>query len=150
MTILESIQALIEFTFDNPLNILKRIDLCKVDEQLAQKIRKISGLETIDYVISLDNYAVLHILNNHSATNEDDMKLVGVEKQDFNKLVSIIFDADKIEYKGKSWRTGKDLLLFTKVVENMYEVVLEVRTVTKRGKQNRLAITTYYIKKKKK
>ncbi len=149
MNYLEQIYALIDFAFQNPNNELRRIDIGVIEKNLAEKIKEISGLDTENFLVSVDNYAILHIFNKHSAENEQDTQLVGVIKEDFVHLPTVIFEADKIEYRGKSWRTGQELLIFSKIIQNRYEAVLEIRAVRKKGKKSRLALTTFYIKRKK-
>lgn len=149
MNYLEEINELIDFTFNNPNNELKRIDMGIVPKELAEKIKTVSDLDTENFLVSIDNYAILHIFNRHSPENEQDSQLIGVMKEDFVYLPTIIFEADNIEYRGTSWRTGQSLLIFSKIIQNRYEVVLEIRAVRKKGKKSRLAVTTFYIKRKK-
>jgi hypothetical protein len=45
-------------------------------------------------------------------------------------------------------RNGKEVLIFEKELDGCCFVLKELRRVTKKGKQNRLMLQTFYIKKK--
>ncbi len=146
MDIFKAIEELFELAF-NGTNEFKSIDIGVVDSKLAQKIQKATGFDLIDFLISLDSYGIIHAVNRHSDYTEKNLQQVGITKIDFTKVIDVITNADKIESIGISWATGKPLLRFQKQLQNTHFVVLEIRIVKKKGKKNRLVVSTIYIKK---
>ncbi len=141
------ISDLFDFAFNNPENIKKIVDIGIVDSHLALRIKENTGFETENYIISVDNYGIRHAVEHHGNVELEKLRgLIAVCKKDFDFLHEIIFEAENIKYGGKS-NLGKDVILFEKNLLNLYTAVLEVRLVTKKGKQNRLILETFYIKK---
>ncbi len=146
MDIFKEIENLFDFAFSGT-NEFRSIDIGVVDNPLAEKIQKATGFELIDFLISLDSYGIIHAVNKHSDYTEKNLQQVGITKIDFTKIIEVITDADKIESIGVSWATGKPLLRFQKQFQHTHFVVLEIRIVKKKGKKNRLVVSTIYIKK---
>jgi len=107
------------------------------------------GLDLLGYVITIDNYGILHALNRHS--NEPDQNQISLTEEYFEKLEQIIQESDTIEEVS---RHNKSALQFTKLLENEYFSIFEIVTVTgekkKLYKKNRIHFKTMFIRKGKK
>jgi HD superfamily phosphohydrolase YqeK len=135
-----------------PANQLFSQDIGSVDIILANRIKIAVGIDTENFVVSLDNFAIIHAINQHSKPNEIQRGQRLLNTQDFYLLHKIIFEADEIINGGK--RKGKECIKFVKTIENnyaeIYTAVLEVRVITSSKKslykKNRLALQTFYVK----
>lgn len=147
----ESINNLFDFAFNNPLNELRMVDIGQIDVDLAHKIKQLTGYETQDYIVSIDSFGIKHIMNGHSISNEILANQIGITKNDFLLLHQIIFNADVISKGLKSKKSQIETIFFEKIIQNKYEVVLEIRIVSGKKKmlykKNRLVLKTMYIKK---
>jgi hypothetical protein len=149
--ILENISNLFDFALTNSLNELKMVDIGVIDAEFANKIAENTGYMTENYVISIDNFGIKHIMNGHSVNNEVLANQIGITKNDFLLLHQIIFGADTIRKGTKHKNTQPDTIFFEKTIKNKYEVVLEIRIISGKKKalykKNRLVLKTMYIKK---
>lgn len=102
MNLLEQIRELYEFAFNNSTQELKMIDIGTV---FAEEIKVATGHEVEGFVVSVDNFAVLHIAKRHDQENETRENQIPVELEDLQKLESIVFEADTIQNGGN--RRGK-------------------------------------------
>jgi hypothetical protein len=146
MSIEEQINELYDLALDNPDNIHYVLDLYRIDENLGAIIRAVTGVDVTHFWISIDNYGIAHAHQRHgNATKEANRGQIAIQKHHFAQILPIICNADNIRY---DVRNGKEVLIFEKEMEGYYFVLKELRRVTKKGKQNRLMLQTFYIKKK--
>ena len=79
---IELIDALFDYAVTTSANDFWRIDIGQVSEDLAQSIHQITGLNILDYTISIDSSGVRHILNKHGiAENEVTRGQLSVQKR---------------------------------------------------------------------
>ncbi len=150
MNLIETISNLFDFAFNNPLNQLLRIDLGEVNGNLSNFIAEKTGIITCGAVFSMDNYAILHTITEHSNEKMEAQRgQVAVNKNSFSKLLEIIASPDVVKYAGKNI-FGNDVVVFDKQLDNLYFAVWEIRIVQKKRKRNRLMLKTLYIRKTKK
>lgn len=150
MNLLETITNLFDFTFNNPLNQLLRIDLGEIDTNLADLIANRIGISTHGFMFSMDNYAILHTITEHGNEKlEAKRGQVAVTKNAFSQLLQIISSPDVVKSGGKNM-FGNDVILFEKQLDNLYFVIWELRIVQKKRKRNRLVLKTLYIRSTKK
>lgn len=124
------IEKLFDFTFNNPKNEKKIIDLGTLNADLAQQIKEQTNLDLENYVISVDNFGIRHIIEKHGKPNTEIPRgQIAIVKEDFTKITEIVSQADKISVDGTT-AIGKDVILFEKRLEDLYIVAKEVRTVT--------------------
>ena len=146
MSIEEQIAELYDLSLNNPDNIHYVLDLYRIDENLGTIILTATGVDVTHFWISIDNYGIVHAHQRHgNPTKEAKRGQIAIEKHHFVTILPIICNADNIRY---DVRNGKEVLIFEKEFDNYYFVLKELRRVTKKGKQNRLMLQTFYIKKK--
>jgi phage-Barnase-EndoU-ColicinE5/D-RelE like nuclease3 len=149
---IELIDALFDFVVTTSANDFWRIDIGQVSEDLAHSIHKISGLNLLDYTISIDSSGVRHILNQHGiAENEVTRGQLSVQKKDLQFIFHILETPDLMTHTGKS-RLGNPCILVEKAIKDKYYFTLwEIRTVQSlqklRKKKHRLILHTFYIRK---
>ncbi len=149
----EKIQELVQKIIDNPNIEYEILEIGKVNEYFAQRIEQATGFALLDYVFSIDNYSIKHVLKHHGdPENEAKMGQIGVTCEDFMQIATIISEADLIKEVGKS-RIGNLGILFEKhTIGRIYFCIQEIRTVTSlkklRKKKNRIMLQTLYIRKK--
>jgi hypothetical protein len=123
-----SISDLFDFTFDNPNNEHRIIDLGVVEEELAEKIKKATGIEVKDFVISMDNYGIRHAFERHGNNDiENKRGQKAIVKKDFEQLLFIINNAETIRYdfRGEHGKpTLKESFVFSKVIDNQCIIAL--------------------------
>jgi hypothetical protein len=146
MSLTEQLDALYELALYNPKNLHQIVDLGVIDETVGSFILKTTGLDVTNYLISIDNYSIIHTLQRHGNPVKEAAKgQLAVQKEHFHEVLSVILEADSVRY---DFRRGKEALIFEKRKDPLYFVVKELRQVVKKGKQNRLMLQTFYIKKK--
>jgi len=136
---------LYEFTFNNPNNLKQKIEIGKIQNELALKIQQIINLDINNFVITIDNYAILHTINKHGKYDEYKRGQIPVKKEDFEKILEIINQFDNVKLD------KNNILIFDKYIESHYFIAMEVRLITSKtkNKQNSLAFVTMYIRKQK-
>lgn len=147
----QEVEALYDFAINNPLNEYQIVDLFQIETELAQHIRELTGVETEGFMVSIDNYSILHTLLRHgNPAKEAKHGQIAVAKEDFVRLPEILSSPDiiRLEFKEKGKSVVKETLIFTKELEHCYFVLKEIRRVTKKGKINRLILQTMYIRRK--
>jgi hypothetical protein len=145
------IEELYDFALNNSENGYQIVDLMDVSADLAEKILTETGVDVAGFILSIDNYGILHTLERHgNPVREKSRGQVAVTKADFPRLLEIINEYDSIRFDRRTYQKGvvKESLVFTKELENSYFVAKEIRRVTKKGKRNRLILQTMYIQKK--
>jgi hypothetical protein len=146
MSIEEQIAELYDLALENPDNVHYVLDLCQIDESLGSIILATAGVDVTHFWISIDNYGIAHAHQRHgNPTKEAKRGQIAIEKHHFIHILPIICNADNICY---DVRNGKEVLIFEKELDGCCFVLKELRRVTKKGKQNRLMLQTFYIKKK--
>lgn len=140
MNITQSIRELFDFTFNNPVNELKRIDIGTIDTKKVLDISQKMGIYVKDFTISIDNFGIKHTISRHgNQETEDKHGQIAIEKEDFTKILEIINYADAVSTDAKKTTSQKDVLLFEKTMQSAkYVVAMEVREVSKKGKVSRL------------
>lgn len=151
MSISKDLQDQINNLYDQCLENFEqfhiKIDLFEISEALALKIKEKTNLDLFGFWVCIDNFGVLHTLENHgNPISEARRGQIAVEKEDFVTMVDVCLNPDDIKFIGNSKHTQKPLLQFEKKIENKIFVVKEVRiiTSTKKNKLNRLVFHTMY------
>lgn len=125
----------------------KKIDLFQISETLAKTIKKKAAIDIEDYWVCIDNYGIIHTLENHgNPISEAKRGQIAVEKEDFLKMIEVCLNPDEVKLIGNTKHTQKQLLQFEKIIDNKLFVIKEVRIVTskKKNKLNRLVFHTMY------
>ena len=144
----KDLQDLIKFTFNNPKNEKRILDLFIIDEKLASAIKTQTGVETQGFYVSIDNYSILHTLKKHGdQIKEEPRGQVAVQLEDFSLIPDAVTNCDSIELSNTKFQ-GKEVLIFKKVINNEYIVRMECRKVSKKNKTNRIVLLTLFIRKK--
>ena len=144
----QQIEALYDFTLDNPQNEYQVVDMFQVETELARQIFEATGIDTEGFMVSIDNYGIQHTLQRHgNPVKEAKHGQIAVTKSDFAKLPKILSSPDSIRLDSRTRREGvtKETLIFTKEMEQCYFVIKEIRRVVKKGKTSRLILQTMYI-----
>jgi hypothetical protein len=145
------IEALYEFALNNSHNEYQVVDMFIIEPALAQRILEETGVDVAGFVVSIDNYSILHTLLRHGNPVKEALHgQIAVTKADFMQIPDILSSPDKIMFdvKKQGKEMVKETLVFTKEVEHCYFVLKEIRRVIKKGKINRLILQTMYIRKK--
>ena len=123
-----------------------------ITSELADIICVSTNFKLENYTFSIDSHGIRHVLNQHGTI---ETKLtrgqLPIEKEDWLELPNIIQNADFIDDSQKS-KLGNDCILFEKLIgEKRYFSIWEIRTVTstRKRKQSRLMLQTFYIRRKK-
>ncbi len=151
MDIKSQIEALYDFALDNPQNEYKIIDIFRIEADFALKIQAATGIEVNGFIVSIDNYSIIHTLLRHgNPAKEAKHGQIAITKSDFIRLVDLLNAPDTIRLDIKTYKNGvvKETLIFSKEYEHYYVVAKEIRRVSKKGKTNRLILQTMYIRKK--
>ena len=138
-----------EFAFQNRTNERRLIDLETVSEGLAMQIKNETGIDVTGFLISIDNYAIVHTMKKHgSERTEKPRGQIPVTKDDFLEILLYINEPNNIKYD-TSYFHGKRVFFFDKMVQQKYVVILEIREVTSKQKykSSRLVLLTMYKQK---
>lgn len=94
----------------------------------AERIKARTGFDLDGFIHQIDNYSVRHILKHHSdASREAARGQLAVTLEDFGLLPLTADFFDDVRHDGKN-RTGRDVLVFTKVINGIgYRYVAEIR-----------------------
>lgn len=151
MTITQETKNKIYDLFDNCLvdigQIHHKLDLFIVPMELAETILLKTNVDVRGYWVSLDNYGILHTLENHgNPISEAKRGQIAVEKEDFIKMLDVFLYPDEIQSANISKHSKKQLLKFIKTLDDKIYVVKEVRAITstKKNKISRLVLHTMY------
>jgi hypothetical protein len=146
MTIEEQIDELYDFALNNIENEYRRLDLFVVNQELGTRIKHLTGIDITEFIVTLDTYSILHTLERHgNPVKEAKRGQLGVQKHHFKEILEVLLEPDSVTY---NIRSNRESLIFEKKKGDQYFVIKEIRSVTKKGKQNRLVLQTFYIQKK--
>jgi hypothetical protein len=143
----KEISDLYDECLENLEQFHKKIDLFQISETLANTIKEKTDIDLENYWICIDNYGIIHTLENHgNPISEAKRGQIAVEKDDFLKMIEVCLNPDTVKCIGNTKHTKKPLLQFEKIIENKLFVIKEVRIVTstKKNKVNRLVFHTMY------
>jgi len=150
MTIFDQIETLYQSALSLQNDYLI-VDIGVVDETFAERIKKSTGFDFTGYVISIDNYSIKHILEKHgNPIREAKRGQISITKEDFLLLPKLLFEFDSVKYDVKIKNinhTKRESLIFEKTIGDTYFVVKEIRTVSKKGKVNKITLQTMYKRK---
>jgi hypothetical protein len=131
-----TINDLFDFTFDNPNNEHRIIDLGIIEVGLAEKIKNATEIDVKGFVISIDNYGIKHAFERHGNNDIENRRgQKAIEKRDFEQFLFILNNAETIRYdfRGEHGKpTLKESLVFSKTLDYQYFIALEIRKVTKK------------------
>jgi len=122
----------------------------QIGSELVHHIFEATGVDTDGFMVSIDNYSILHTLQRHgNPVKEAKHGQIAVTKSDFTKLPEILSSPDSVRLDVIIRKNGvqRDTLIFTKSFEHRYFVLKEIRSVIKKGKVNRLILQTMYIRR---
>ena len=145
--IIQKIYALYDECLTSLEPFHRKLDLMIIPTKLSQKIIDATGIDTTGYWICIDNFGILHALEEHgNPISEAKRGQIAVDKDDFARMIEVCLKPDEIMVVGTSRHTQKPLLQFKKMIDNKIYVVKEVRSVTsqKKRKVNRLVFHTMY------
>ncbi|MFY7908582.1 MAG: hypothetical protein ACOVO2_03465 [Emticicia sp.] len=143
----QKIYDLYDECLDNLGQFHRKLDLFIVPVELAQRIKEITDLDVSDHWVCIDNYGILHTLEQHgNPISEAKRGQVAIEKEDFFKMLDVFLYPEEIVLVGKTSHTQKPILQFVRQIEDKVYVVKEVRTITskKKNKLSRLVFHTMY------
>lgn len=122
-----------------------KIYIGKINDSVANKIKKVIGLDLTNYNISLKGNNVRKIIKDHGNSILENLRgQEAITIEDFNYIDDIVLEADKIFLSGKT-KQGKDVITFEKKINNKYTLVefissrqktLETQTMFKSIKKN--------------
>ncbi len=145
--IISQINELYNECIDNIGQFHKKIDLFEIPKDLVLKINDKTGIDLDGFWISIDNFGILHTLENHgNPISEAKRGQIAVEKSDFITMIDVCLNPDDVKLIGKTRHSQKQLIQFEKKIENKIFVIKEVRIITsiKKKKLNRLVFHTMY------
>lgn len=143
----QKIYDLYDECLDNLGQFHRKLDLFIVPVELSQRIKEITDLDVSDHWVCIDNYGILHTLEQHgNPVSEAKRGQVAIEKEDFFKMLDVFLYPEEIILVGKTSHTQKPILQFVRQIEDKVYVVKEVRTITskKKNKLSRLVFHTMY------
>jgi hypothetical protein len=150
MTIEEKIEELYNYSLQLN-NEHKIIDIGFVDDKLAERILNFTGLDLCGFVISMDNYGIIHSLEKHGNPITEVMRgQLNVTKEDFKLIPLILSEFDSVRHDikyTKNSNISRESLVFEKKIGNRFFVAKEIRKIVKADKSNRLVFHTLYIRK---
>ncbi|UZA02094.1 PLxRFG domain-containing protein [Moraxella bovis] len=112
-------------------------NVAKVNDETAQKIQALTGIDVVGFDIGIDESSIRHTLKEHGdEVSERKRGQTAIVEQDFGLVADIVNNADEIK-KGDVDNT----LIFEKKLGNTYVVVQELRI----GKR-KLSLKTMYKK----
>jgi hypothetical protein len=145
----QQIEDLYDFALENLENEYRVVDIFQIGAELARQIFEATGVDIEGFMVSIDNYSILHTLQRHgNPVKEAKHGQIAVTKSDFTKLPEILSAPDSVRLDIIIRKNGvqRDTLIFSKVFEHRYFVLKEIRSVSKKGKTNRLILQTMYIR----
>ena len=146
------IRDLFQFMFNNPQNEQRIVAIFEtLEEKLVEKIKLATEIDLTGFVVEMDNYGIKHAIEGHG-NNEREIKRgqIGLTISDFERIPLILqtFDVVRYDFRGTIEKHNlRESIVFEKQFDNQYLMAMELRRVTKKGKQNRLVFQTMYIKK---
>jgi len=124
-----------------------KLDLFIIPADLSQLIFDKTALDVTGFMVSIDNYGIKHILEQHgNPISEAKRGQIAIQREDFIKWVEVFLNPDDVQLIGNTKHTRTPVLQFSKHVEDKMYVLKEVRTVTsnKKNKISRLMLHTMY------
>ncbi len=151
-TIETEIRDLFQFTFNNPQNEQRIVAIFEtLEENLIEKIKLATDIDLTGFAVEIDNYGIKHAIEGHGNDERESKRgQIGITISDFERIPLIVqaFDTARYDFRGTAEnRNLRESIVFEKCIDNQYIVAMELRRVTKKGKQNRLVFQTMYIKK---
>ena len=93
------IEELYDFALNNPENSYQIVDLMEISVNLAEKILATTGVDVSGFILSIDNYGILHTLERHgNPVREKARGQLAVTKTDFTHLLDIVSEYDSIRF----------------------------------------------------
>ena len=146
----ETLRALFRFSINNENNEHQIITLFStLEENLIAKIKLATAFDLTGFCVEIDNYGIKHAFDRHgNETKEAKQGQIAITEEDFTLIPLIITDFDSVIYNEfVNGKTIEPALVFEKEIDGRYFVVQQIKTVTKKGKQNRLLLKTMYKKR---
>lgn len=148
----ETLRALFRFSINNENNEHQTITLFStLEEDLIAKIKLATDVDLTGFCVEIDNYGIKHAFDRHGNENTENKRgQVAITENDFCLVPMPLLDFDTVRYdfRGERGKPNlKESLVFEKYIDNQYIMSMEVRKVTKKGKQNKVVFQTLYIKK---
>jgi hypothetical protein len=143
----QKIYDLYDECLDNLGQFHRKLDLFIIPAELVQRIKIITDLDVSDHWVCIDNYGILHTLEQHgNPISEAKRGQVAIEKEDFFKMLEVFLYPEDIVLIGKTSHTQKPILQFVRQIEDKIYVLKEIRTITskKKNKLSRLVFHTMY------
>ena len=130
---------------DAGINVISAVNIQHI-ESLYQDVKKITGIDVTEFLITIDNYSIIHTLERHgNPIKEAKRGQIGIQKHHFMEILDVILNPDTVRYDIRHNRTS---LIFEKDKGDTYFIVKEIRQVVKSRKKNRLVLQSFYIVKK--
>lgn len=125
----------------------QKVDLFELPKNWINKVKKQTNLDLNGFVLSIDNYGIIHSFKNHgNPISEARRGQVAITEEDFMNLISIVMDFDEVKLVGLTKRTKNAILQFKKEINGQVYILQEVRNTTKKSKTSRLIFHTMYKK----
>jgi len=142
----QKIYDLYDECLDNLGQFHRKLDFFIIPAELVQ-IKIITDLDVSDHWVCIDNYGILHTLEQHgNPISEAKRGQVAIEKEDFFKMLEVFLYSEEIVLIGKASHTQKPILQFVRQIEDKIYVLKEIRTITskKKNKLSCLVLHTMY------
>lgn len=121
----------------------KKLYFGMVSEELAERVRTITGVDISNYNFTLRASEIRKIIGKHGAGNEQDPTQRGIEIDDFAQLPDILTDPDDIRLSPRLYE-GKPVIVFVKTINGRTTVVSYASK-----KHHDLVVQTMYASKQK-
>jgi hypothetical protein len=133
------ISELFDYAISKASNVLRKVELWKLDDNEAAIIKEKTNLDVSGYTHVIDNYAINHMLNEHGISSKEIARgMVAITKEDIALIPEIISNPDNITSAGNT-RVGREAILYVKKFNGDIYYLEERRT----GNQELAAVTLY-------
>lgn len=139
----KKIRKIVLKTLKSNSNDRIKLEISKVKPEIAEIVKKTTGLHVNNFTHIIDNYAIKHTIAKHgNKTYEEKRGQIPITIDKFELIPEIISKPDKIIDLGKN-KIGRRLFCYMKKINNELYYIEEKRT-----KRKELAMVTFYIVKK--
>ena len=123
----------------------QRLDLGELSEKQIAQINEHLDINLEGFRRVLDNSGVLHCFKEHGDKIKEEARgQIAITKEDFEKIIEVVENPDKIQSLGKN-RLGKEIILYEKEYDYILCYVESVRE-SKKKKRKELVLETLYKK----
>jgi len=123
-------------------NKLQKFSFGKLTEKQIKEIKENTGFDLTDYERIIDNYGIKYAFKQHgNIIKEQKRGQIAITENDFENILKIITNAEKIENNGKN-KIGRNIIRFCKQLSEKNYYTEEIMK-----KKKELAMQTFYKRK---